>query len=303
MGCRRSKRSPSRTSAGHPPWPPSTASSIATGFVQPRTPRRRREIPARAPFEADHPNALWTADFKGQFRTLDGCTCYPLTVQDAHSRFLLDCRALEAPTTDSTIRRFRRLFRTYGLPDRIRTDNGQPFAIAAAIGRLSQLSAWWVRLGITPELIQPGKPQQNGRHERMHRTRKRETTRPPRASLPAQQAAFNTFRRGFNEERPHQALDQRTPASIYQPSHRSVPQRPAPVEYPSHFEVRRVSQLGNIRWKSAVVFVSRIIPYEPVGLEEVGTGLWAVRYGPLHLGWLDESDFRIMDVRGKRRRR
>lgn len=273
------------------------------GLVRHRKPRRRREKPPRAPFEADHPNALWTADFKGQFRLKDGQLCYPLTVQDAYSRFLLDCRGLPAPSLASTLATFRRLFRTYGVPDRIRTDNGQPFASTVSLARLSHLSVWWIQLGITPELTQPGKPQQNGRHERMHRTLKREATRPPRANLRAQQSAFNSFRRVFNEERPHQALDQETPASKYHASHRPLLKEPPPLTYPDHFEVRWTSQLGQIRWKNRFVFVSRSIRYQPLGLENVGPGLWAIFYGPVALGWLDESDFRIMDVTGRRRAR
>jgi len=144
--------------------------------------------------------------------------CYPLTVQDAHSRFLLDCRGLVSPNVEATMRTFRRLFRTYDLPERIRTDNGQPFASPITLGRLSRLSVWWIELGIAPELIQPGMPQQNGRHERMHRTLKREATKPPRPHLRAQQQAFNTFRRIFNHERPHQALDQHAASSRYEPS-------------------------------------------------------------------------------------
>jgi transposase InsO family protein len=136
--------------------------------------------------------------YKGQFRTLDGTLCYPLTAQDGHSRFLLDVKALPAPTIELTIPRFRRLFRIYGLPDRILTHNGTPFA-SNALGRLSRLSVYFVTLGITPEFIEPGSPHQNGRHERMHRTLKRATAKPPRASLPTQQRAFNTFRRVYNE--------------------------------------------------------------------------------------------------------
>ena len=272
------------------------------GLVQHKKPRRVQEKPTKPPFEADRPNALWTADFKGQFRLKDGQLCYPLTVQDAYSRYLLDCRALPGPTLELTVPCFRRLFQTYGLPDRIRTDNGQPFASYVSLGRLSKLSAWWVQLGIRPEFIQPGKPQQNGRHERMHRTLKREATRPPRPHLRAQQHAFNNFRRVYNEERPHQALDQQRPATLYRPSSKLLAAL-QPITYPAHFEVRWVSQLGNIRWQKQFVFVSRMFKYEPVGLEQMSSGIWAVFYGPHPLGWLDERDGRIMDRRGTRKRR
>lgn len=198
------------------------------GLIEQKKRRRVQDKPPKPPFEADRPNALWTADFKGQFRLKDGQLCYPLTVQDAYSRYLLDCRALPGPTLELTVPCFRRLFQTYGLPDRIRTDNGQPFASYVSLGRLSKLSAWWVQLGIRPEFIQPGKPQQNGRHERMHRTLKRDATHPPRAHLRAQQHAFNNFRRVYNEERPHQALDQQRPAALYAPSSRSL-ETPQPI--------------------------------------------------------------------------
>ena len=149
------------------------------------------------------PNEIWTADFKGQFRTRDGIYCYPLTVVDGFSRYLLACQGLRTTEHNSTKVVFARLFREYGLPQIIRTDNGVPFA-TTALGRLSRLSVWWIRLGIYPELIEPAHPEQNGRHERMHRTLKAETTRPPQASLQAQQRRFNTFREEYNEQRPHQ---------------------------------------------------------------------------------------------------
>ena len=161
-----------------------------------------------------------------------------------------------------------------------------------------------MQLGITPELIRPGKPQENGRHERMHRTLKRRTANPPRSNLRAQQRRFNEFRRVFNDERPHEALDLDTPASRYTvPSPRPYPKHLEPLAYPGHFEVRRVSQDSTIRWNSRKVFVSHLLARLEVGLEEVGEGVWSVFFGPLHLGWLDEADYRIMDVRGRRRRR
>ena len=267
-----------------------------------KKPRRRRTHPGRPVVPMDRPNATWSADFKGQFRTLDDQLCYPLTVQDGHSRFLLEVRAFPAPTLELTIPRFKRIFRTYGLPDRILTDNGAPFA-SNALGRLSQLSVYFVTLGITPEFIEPAKPYQNGRHERMHRTLKRRTAKPPRASLAAQQRAFNTFRRVYNEQRPHEALEQRTPSSVYEPSLRPLPRRLPEITYPDHFEFRLVSQDSTIRWNGQKVFVSHLLGRLYVGLEEVGDGVWSVFFGPVHLGWLDERDYRIMDVTGRKRRR
>lgn len=263
-------------------------------------PRRRRAHPGEPPFEANRPNAVWTTDFKGEFRTGDGRMCYPLTIQDAHSRFLLDVRALERPTIDRVWPWFRRLFRKHGIPDRIRSDNGYPFA-SRALGRLSQLSVWWVQLGIRPETIEPGKPQQNGRHERMHRTLKDCTARPPSKNLKAQQARFDRFRKVFNEERPHESLGQRTPASQYEPSEQLMP-RTRRVEYPGHFEARKVASDKTIKWHDRKVFVSGILRFDYVGLEEISDGVWATYYGPVFLGWLDEDDYRIMDVRAHRRR-
>lgn len=271
------------------------------GLVKSRKPRRRRTHPGPPTAPMDRPNAVWSVDFKGEFRTGDGKLCYPLTVQDGFSRFLLDCKGMLRINQNHTRRRFDRLFRLYGLPDVIKSDNGVPFA-SSAIARLSQLSVHWIKLGIRPELIQPASPHQNGRHERMHRTLKAETTRPPKKDLRAQQRRFDTFRQVFNEERPHEALDLETPASIYRASSRPLPARPMDVSYPPHFEVRIISQDKTIRWKNQKVFVSNLLKREYIGLEEVGEGLWSVYFGPVHLGWLDERDYRIMDVIGERRR-
>ena len=193
---------------------------------------------------------------------------------------------------------FQRLFQEYGLPRIIRTDNGVPFA-TVTLGRLSRLSVWWIRLGIFPELIEPASPQQNGSHERMHRTLKAETTRPARGNLRAQQRRFNTFRKEFNEVRPHEALGQETPASIYRSSPRQLPPKLPPVEYPAHFEVRLVSRNCGIRWKGNRVCVTHTLEREYVGLEEVDDGIWDVYFGPVRLGRMDERTLRIEDYRGR----
>lgn len=244
------------------------------------------------------PNEIWTADFKGQFKTRDGVYCYPLTLVDGYSRYLLACQGL--PSTAIVLARpiFRRAFEEYGLPRVIRSDNGVPFA-TTALGRLSLLSVWWIRLGIYPELIQPAHPEQNGRHERMHRTLKAEATRPPAGNLRAQQIRFNRFRTEYNDERPHEGLDQETPASVYRPSPRPLPRRLAPMEYPGHFEVRRVSRNGGIRWNQHWVCVTRTLAGESVGLEEVDDGRWDVYFGPLKLGQMDERILRIEDHKGR----
>ncbi len=284
-------------------WP--VASTVGellkrAGLVRGR--RRRRPVghPGRPTSAIDAPNAVWTADFKGQFRTGDGHYCYPLTVADAYSRYLLGCQGLAHPTTALTRAVFERVFREYGLPERIRTDNGAPFA-TCALGRLSQLSAWWIRLGITPELIEPAHPEQNGRHERMHKTLKREATRPAAATLGAQQRRFTTFRTEFNTERPHEALGQQPPATVYTPSPRPYPRRLPPLEYPAHFEVRLVSANGGIRWHSGWVNCSHVLCWEYVGFEEVEDGIWALYFGPVLLGRFDEQDRVIISAHNRNR--
>lgn len=287
----------------HPRWSMparSTTCDLLTraGLV---TSRRRRVFPPHPgrplrPMTA--PNGTWTADFKGQFKTRDGVYCYPLTVVDGYSRFLLDCRGVGAPTIANARPIFLRLFQEYGLPQVIRTDNGVPFA-TTALGRLSTLSVWWIRLGIVPELIAPASPQQNGRHERMHRTLKAEATRPPSAHLRAQQQRFNAFRHEYNYERPHEGIGQETPASLYVPSTRPLPARVPTIEYPGHFEVRLVSRNSGIRWNRHWVCVTHTLAGEYVGLEEVGDGLWDVYFGPLRLGRLDERLLRIADHKGR----
>lgn len=244
------------------------------------------------------PNQLWCADFKGHFKTGDGIYCYPLTVTDGYSRFLLECQGLTTTSCGDSKPVFRRLFQEYGLPERIRTDNGVPFA-TVSLARLSTLSAWWVRLGVLPDLIEPGKPQQNGRHERMHRTLKAEATRPPSAAMRSQQQRFDRFRAEFNEVRPHEALEMRTPAALYQPSPRSMPTRLPPLEYPDRFEVRYVSANGGIRWNCAWVNVSTVCIGEYVGLEEIDDGVWNVYFGALKLGRLLERKMKIEDAYGR----
>jgi putative transposase len=285
-------------SARHPRytgWP--VASTVGAllkreGLVRSRRRRPAPGHPGRPLTPMDAPNALWSADFKGQFRLGTGAYCYPLTIIDGYSRYLLACRGLETIATSSTRSVFEGIFRTYGLPDRIRTDNGPPFA-TCALGRLSALSVWWIKLGITPELIQPAHPEQNGRHERMHRTLKAEATRPPGATLRGQQRRFDHFQREYNDERPHEALAQLPPARHYHRSPRSYTGRLRPPEYPRHFETRYVSTNGGIRWHHRWVNVSHVLAEEWVGLDEVADGVWSVYFGPLLLGRLDERDYRL----------
>lgn len=266
--------------------------------------RRRRHIghPGKPATQMLAPNDIWCTDFKGQFKTGNGVYCYPLTVTDGYSRFLLCCQGLHSTAVAGVKPLFTRLFKEYGLPQRIRSDNGVPFA-TSTLARLSSLSAWWVRLGILPDLIEPGKPQQNGRHERMHRTLKAETTKPPAGNLSAQQRKFNRFREEFNFERPHEALDQETPGSIYVPSRREMPNKVPPLEYPDRFELRYVSANGGIRWNKDWVNVSVVCAGEYVGLEEIDDGVWNVYFGPLKIGRFHERLMRIEDEYGRIKRK
>ena len=272
------------------------------GRVKPRRMTRRRFHAGRPLTPMDQPNAVWTADFKGQFRTGDGRYCYPLTVQDGATRFLLGCRGMVSPTTEGSRPVFAQLFRRYGLPMRLRSDNGAPFA-SNALGRLSTLSVWWVRLGIHPELIEPAHPEQNGRHERMHRTLKADTARPPRADLRAQQQHFDAFRHRFNSERPHEALGDATPASCYTPSPRPYRTMLEPIVYPGHFERRLVSRNGGIRWNNRWVNASHLLAELEIGFEAIDDGLWDVFFGPVWLGRFHEEVGRIVDTLGRVTRR
>jgi transposase InsO family protein len=261
----------------HPDWnlpAVSTAAHILSvaGLVQAKG-RGRRAHPGCPKSVAREPNDIWAADYKGQFRLKNGAYCYPLTVSDLHSRYLLGCQGHEEVSLERSRAYFELLFRSYGLPARIRTDNGVPFA-SNALARLSTLSVWWIKLGIYPELIEPGCPQQNGIHERMHRTLKAEATVPPSSSMRAQQRRFDSFRAEFNGERPHEALEMKYPAEVYRPSARPLPARLEQYEYPAHFQVRRVSRAGTIRMHTKQFFLSSTLDEEYVGLEEVDDGIY-----------------------------
>ena len=267
------------------------------GLVKPRRRRRQLPHPGGGLTEALSANQVWTADFKGQFKTRDSRYCYPLTVADRFSRYLLACRSQLSVKTIPTSKNFQRLFEEYGLPEVIRTDNGVPFAAPTAISRLSRLSVWWIRLGIRPELIQPSHPEQNGRHERMHRTLKAETTRPPARDARAQQRLFDAFRLEFNHERPHETLEGRTPATLYAASPRPFPDRLPQPEYPGHFEIRKVSKNGGIRWKKGWVNISHSLLEQYVGLEEVDDGVWSLYFGPHLLGRFHEDNLTLSGAR------
>jgi putative transposase len=272
-------------------WP--AASTIGEllrreGLVRPRRRRRSREQ-LGAPLDlgrtvANSPNEMWTTDFKGEFRLGPGPYCYPLTEMDAHRRFLIGCTALLSTAQVPVQIVFTRLFQRYGLPRVIKSDNGVPFANPNALCRLSTLAVWWIRLGIRPERIEPGHPQQNGKHERLHKTLKAEATRPPGSTLREQQDRFDRFRREYNAERPHEALSQTPPAGCYVPSARQFPGKLPALEYPSHAEVRRVSANGTLAWKGRYLWLTKTLGNQDVSFEETETDIWNVSFGPLVLG-------------------
>ena len=271
-------------------WPcPSTVAAHlkARGLV---TARRRRRPPVAVPSTRGlitRANDVWTTDFKGEFLTGDHRYCYPFTLRDGFSRFILRCDALPAHTLAVTRPRFERAFAEYGLPDRIRSDNGPPFG-GPGLGRLSALAVWWIRLGIVPERIAPGHPEQNGSHEQFHAVLKGHTARPPAATAAAQQRRFTRFCAEYNYERPHEALAQAVPATRYRPSSRPLPRRLPPLGYPGYAEIRRVDQNGNVSWQGAPLFVSAALAREDIAFEEIDDGIWTVQFATVALARYDE---------------
>jgi len=280
------------------PWPArSTVNDILDrhGLLRKRRHGRRWAHPGAPVLQTTAANQVWPADFKGQFRTGDGYYCYPLTVTDHFTRRLLTCRGLPSVATSDTRPPFRALFREAGLPDAIRTDNGPPFASTGLHG-LSALNVWWMQLAIVHQRIPPASPQANGQHERMHRELKRETTRPAAPTARAQQRRFDQFQQRYNDERPHEALANRTPSSLWTPSTRAYPETlPRPC-YPAHMEVRRVSTAGLFCWHSTPVFLSQTLVHQDVGLEEIDDGIWNIVFYQTLLGRFDERTRQITGV-------
>jgi putative transposase len=281
------------------PWP--AASTIGAmlsreGLVVARK-KRRRAPPYSEPFaSADAPNRVWCADFKGWFRTQDGERVDPLTITDAHSRYLLRCQQVAKTNGEHVQAVFEAAFREYGLPQAMRTDNGAPFASRAVAG-LSRLAVWWMKLGIVPERIAAGHPEQNGRHERMHRTLKQETASPPAENARAQQRAFHRFRREYNEQRPHEALRMQTPSAVYTPSLRPYPARVREPEYTSAMHVRRVRLRGCFSWKKQDVFLSETLIGEPIGLLPVDDRIYTVYFAAFPIARFDSHRQTILPLR------
>lgn len=280
---------------GRGPLPsPSTIGELFKrhGLVHPRGKRRARNAPSSEPLRAAAaPNIVWSIDFKGQFRMGNRRWCYPLTLSDNASRYLLTCHGLGHPTEALVWPHLRRAFQEYGLPWALRSDNGAPFA-SIGLGGLSRLSAWVLKLGISLERITPGRPDQNGRHERMHRTLK-DHIEPVCSTLAAQQRALERFRRHYNEERPHESLNGVSPAMCHRPSERSYPSRVPAPEYATGVEVRHVRSNGQIKWHGGYIFLSEALVGEPVGLQQIDEARWQLMFCNLLLGVLDERLGRI----------
>ena len=259
------------------------------GLIEKRRRPRDHQHPGRPLVEAKAPNDLWTADYKGEFKTFDGRYCYPLTIADQDSRYLLASQGMLSTKGRWARPVFKKLFLEHGLPHAILTDNGSPFVVPHAICGLSALSVWWMQLGIRHHRIEPGKPQQNPRHERMHRTLKAEATRPPGANLRCQQEKFDAFRKEFNEIRPHQALGQKTPAEAWRPSPRPYPKRMPKPEYSGHSEKRRVTSSGHIKFKNHLFFLSSNLRGHTVALEEIDDRVWSIYFYDVLIARLDEG--------------
>jgi transposase InsO family protein len=294
----------SRLERIHPAWDSYPAISTIGLFLHKqgltcRRKRRRKATPTELPLTSGrYSNQVWCADFKGHFNTGDGSRCNPLTISDHASRYLLCCRHLVRMSYELVKMRFERVFREYGLPEVIRTDNGTPFS-SRGLGGLSRLSYWWIRLGIHPERIEPGHPEQNGRHERMHKTLKEHTARPPARSLREQQRRFNEFCVEYNEHRPHEALEMRTPLECYRGSIRKFPSRLSQVSYPEHMQIRRVYLHGDIKYKGRRLFATESLRGEYVGIEQVDEDVSLLWYCSYLLGQIDHRKWQIEPVKSR----
>ena len=256
---------------------------VRAGLVQARRVRPRVPPQPTTLREANAPNDVWCIDYKGQFRLGDRSLCYPLTLTDQRSRFILGCEGMTAISDEASRETCEEIFRRYGLPKAMRSDNGVPFA-STGLANLTQLSAYWLRLGIELERIRPAHPEENGQHERMHRTLKFETTRPPRTNLLQQQERFDEFVDEFNKERPHEALDMKRPAQVYKSSPRKLPDRLEEPHYPEHDDVVPINKYGQIYFRRRQVAISKALAFQYVGLREQTDGRWLVSFMKLDLG-------------------
>jgi len=265
--------------------------------------RKLRTPPYLAPLsESLAPNDVWTADFKGQFRTGDGKLCYPLTIVDDCSRYILLCKALQHPNHDEVRKWFEWAFCTYGMPKAIRTDNGPPFA-SHSLGGLSRLAVWFMQLGIKTERIQIGHPEQNGRHERMHRSLKEATAQPPKANMLLQQEAFDAFVEEYNQERPHEALNMQTPAAIYEPSSIPFPLTPTKFTYPMDGIVRSVRSNGEIHWNKGKLFISENLYHERILLMPTDDNTYEIWFRSTLIGILDKISNKVCSAQDLKPRR
>lgn len=268
---------------------------VRSGLVKPRRRRARGPVRSAPVVVADSPNDVWSIDYKGWFRVGDGTRCDPLTINDVASRKSLKCRGLVSPKGEDVRRHLERTFKEFGLPDWMLSDNGPPFGSTGICG-LSSLSVWLLKLGVTPVFIQPGHPEQNGRHERFHLTLQIETATPPSTTIRGQQARFDRFRKSYNGERPHEALDMQVPDDVYEASSREMPSRLEEFEYSDTSEVRRVRADGYIKWEGEHVFVGTAMRGELVGIQPVGDADWHVSLGPVVLGALVEDSAMIVPL-------
>jgi transposase InsO family protein len=266
----------------------STAGEILKreGLVKKRKKRHHVSADEQAFDDCLKSNEVWGVDYKGQFKLGNGKWCYPLTMSDIHSRYLLECQSLESTVCIDAKDSMEHTFREYGLPDKIRSDNGSPFS-SIAFGGISKLSKWWIQLGIRPQRIKPGHPQQNGRHERMHKTLKQETTKPPAYNERLQQEKFNHFKTEYNHERSHEALQRRCPDDVYEPSKISYPEKLPEIVYDEGCETRKVKRGGEIKWRGHHIYISQVLSHDRISLKEIDNDLWEICYGFYKLGELD----------------
>ena len=267
------------------------------GMTRPRGRRRWRGAGSGGGSTYGGNNAVWCTDFKGWFRTGAGEVCTPLTISDGYSRYLLRCQGLQGATGSAVVRAiFEATMREYGVPVVIHSDNGAPFA-SSGVGGLTDLAVWWLRVGIRLERSRPGCPQDNGRHERLHRTLQEATAEPPAATRRGQQRAFDAFREEYNQERPHEGLGGQTPAEVYHPSPRNFPERlPRYPEYPAHWLTRNVRGGGQMTWQGADVMITKVLAGQQVGLEPVSDGVWRVHFAAQELGLFDERKKQLVPI-------